>query len=152
MYTEKEEIIITTIRNEVLNANSICHRYLFPLPPRNCSDVEQHIAPSQPAVFTGPVIQRDLFGQTAAAGQTPYHTHTLPVLYCNTPFNSKITIDKIWTEEQKQALGKLEDTVKFCFWLASAYTFIFFFTLTQTLLLHIRPQLELISLWNFLQF
>lgn len=35
---------------------------VFPLPPRNHSDMEQHVPLSQPAVFTGTVIKRDLFG------------------------------------------------------------------------------------------
>lgn len=48
MYTEKEDIIITTILNEVLNVDL---PQVFPLPPRNHSDVEQHVPPSQPALF-----------------------------------------------------------------------------------------------------
>lgn len=136
MYAEKEEIIITRIINEVWNVNSICHRYFHCLQEiilmwnSTCHLLSLQFShvPRSKGICLGEQLQ---WGRL-------HTTHT--VLYCNTPFKSKITTDKVWTVEQKQAFGKPEDTEKFCLWLASVYRFTFSFTFNQTLLLHIRPQ------------
>lgn len=85
MYTEKEEIIITTIINEVLNVNLICHRYF------HCLQQIILMWKSTCQLLSLQFLQV-LWSKGICLGkQLQRGTHTLPVLYCNTPFKSKIT-------------------------------------------------------------